>query len=153
MARIPKSKVYNPQKAEAYVGKRVLQNGDTLTAIKGSFTPVPNGPLVKKKGVFKGSTLKNGGNMAKVKKAQTGRTIDSLINVVKTKPNTDASMRASGMYAGMSDKSTPKQVFKMAGARFVEGAKGLKNAVTGKQKNGGKTSKGCMSCGGKMKKK
>ena len=25
MARIPKSKVYNPQKAEAYVGKRVLQ--------------------------------------------------------------------------------------------------------------------------------
>ena len=61
MARIPKSKVYNPQKAEAYVGKRVLQNGDTLTAIKGSFTPVPNGPLIKKKGPFKGSSLKNGG--------------------------------------------------------------------------------------------
>ena len=65
MARIPKSKVYNPQKAEAYVGKRVLQNGDTLTAIKGSFTPVPNGPLVKKKGVFKGSTLKNGSKIKK----------------------------------------------------------------------------------------
>ena len=61
MARIPKSKVYNPQKAEAYVGKGVLQNGDTLTAIKGSFTPVPNGPLIKKKGPFKGSSLKNGG--------------------------------------------------------------------------------------------
>lgn len=25
-------------------------------------TPVPNGPLIKKKGPFKGSTLKNGGN-------------------------------------------------------------------------------------------
>ena len=61
MAKIPKTKVYNPQKAEAYVGKRVLQNGDTLTAIKGSFTPVPNGPLIKKKGPFKGSSLKNGG--------------------------------------------------------------------------------------------
>ena len=60
MAKIPKTKVYNPQKAEAYVGKGVLRNGDTLTAIKGHFSPVPNGPLIKKKGPFKGSTLKNG---------------------------------------------------------------------------------------------
>ena len=28
-------------------------------------TPVPNGPLVKKKGEFKGSTLKNGGKVPK----------------------------------------------------------------------------------------
>ena len=63
MARIPKSKMYNPQKAEAYVGKGVLRNGDTLTAIKGSFTPVPNGPLIKKKGPFKGSGLKKGGKV------------------------------------------------------------------------------------------
>lgn len=63
MARIPKSKVYNPQKAEAYVGKGVLRNGDTLTAIKGSFTPVPNGPLIKKKGPFRDSTLKKGGKV------------------------------------------------------------------------------------------
>ena len=62
MARIPKTKVYNPQKAEAYVGKGVLRNGDTLSPIKGSITPVPNGPLIKKKGPFKGSTLKNGGS-------------------------------------------------------------------------------------------
>jgi hypothetical protein len=46
---------YNPQKATAYVGKGVLKNG-------GSITPVPNGPLIKKKGQFKGSTLKNGGS-------------------------------------------------------------------------------------------
>lgn len=57
MARIPKTKVYNPQKAEAYVGKRVLKNGDTLPAIKGAITPVPNGPLIKKDG----TALKNGG--------------------------------------------------------------------------------------------
>ena len=63
MARIPKTKVYNPQKAEAYVGKRVLKNGDTLPAIKGAITPVPNGPLIKKKGPYAGSTLKNGGKV------------------------------------------------------------------------------------------
>lgn len=56
MARIPKTKVYNPQKAEAYVGKGVLRAG-------GKITPVPNGPLVKKKGPFKGSTLKDGGKV------------------------------------------------------------------------------------------
>jgi hypothetical protein len=58
MAKIPKTKVYNPQKAEAYVGKRVLKNGDTLSPIKGAITPVPNGPLIKKDG----TSLKNGGS-------------------------------------------------------------------------------------------
>jgi hypothetical protein len=56
MPRIPKTKVYNPQKASAYVGKGVLRAG-------GKITPVPNGPLVKKKGEFKGSTLKDGGKV------------------------------------------------------------------------------------------
>ena len=58
MARIPKTKVYNPQKASAYVGKGVLRKG-------GAITPVPNGPLIKKDG----TSLKKGG---KVKKARTG---------------------------------------------------------------------------------
>ena len=58
MARIPKTKVYNPQKAEAYVGKRVLKNGDTLSPIKGAITPVPNGHLIKKDG----TSLRNGGS-------------------------------------------------------------------------------------------
>jgi hypothetical protein len=60
MAKIPKTKVYNPQKAEAYVGKGVLRNGDTLSPIKGSITPVPNGHLIKKDG----TSLKNGGKTA-----------------------------------------------------------------------------------------
>jgi hypothetical protein len=60
MAKIKKLKKispgpYNPQKAVAYVGKGVLKNG-------GGITPVPDGPLIKKKGPFKGSTLKNGGS-------------------------------------------------------------------------------------------
>ena len=55
MATIKKPGPYNPQKASAYVGKDVLKNG-------GGITPVPNGPLIKKKGEFKGSTLKNGGS-------------------------------------------------------------------------------------------
>jgi hypothetical protein len=60
---------YNPQKATAYVGKGVLRNGDTIPAIKGAITPVPNGPLIKKKGPFKGSTLKNGGKLKAIVKA------------------------------------------------------------------------------------
>jgi hypothetical protein len=44
----------NPQNATAYVGPGVLRKG-------GNITPVPNGPLIKKKGPFKGSTLKAGG--------------------------------------------------------------------------------------------
>jgi len=52
----------NPQKASAYVGPGVLRKG-------GKITPVPNGPLIKKKGIYAGSTLKAGG---KVKKAQDG---------------------------------------------------------------------------------
>jgi hypothetical protein len=52
----------NPQKASAYVGPGVLKQG-------GKITPVPNGPLIKKTGKFKGSTLKAGGV---VKKAKSG---------------------------------------------------------------------------------
>ena len=40
---------------------RKAKKGDTITSVKGAITPVPDGPLVKKRGVFKGSTLKNGG--------------------------------------------------------------------------------------------
>jgi hypothetical protein len=51
--------VKNPQKATAYVGKGVLRNGDTLTSIKGHFSPVPNGHLIKKDG----TALKKGGKV------------------------------------------------------------------------------------------
>ena len=58
----------NPQKASAYVGPGVLRKG-------GKITKVPNGPLIKKKGPYAGSTLKSGGA---IKKAQNGtKTADS----------------------------------------------------------------------------
>lgn len=42
---------------------RKAQKGDTIPSIKGAITPVPNGPLVKKKGIYAGSTLKSGGKV------------------------------------------------------------------------------------------
>ena len=82
MAKIPKTKVYNPQKAEAYVGKGVLRNGDTLSPIKGSITPVPNGHLIKKDG----TSLKKGGKLdafSKVKKAMKPKKEKMWMNKVK----------------------------------------------------------------------
>jgi hypothetical protein len=38
--------------------KKLLKSAPKMRGV----TPVPNGPLVKKKGEFKGSTLKNGGS-------------------------------------------------------------------------------------------
>jgi hypothetical protein len=66
----------NPQKASAYVGPGVLRKG-------GKITPVPNGPLIKKKGPYAGSTLKSGGA---IKKAQNGtKTKDSTAYFNKEK--------------------------------------------------------------------
>jgi len=65
----------NPQKATAYVGPGVLRKG-------GKITPVPNGPLIKKKGAFKGSTLKTGGT---IKKAINGTTTTQTTNPPMTR--------------------------------------------------------------------
>jgi hypothetical protein len=48
-------------------------------------TPVPNGPLVKKKGPFKGSTLKTGGRV--IKKAQEGTTLDKIKEQTRLRQN------------------------------------------------------------------
>jgi hypothetical protein len=66
----------NPQNATAYVGPGVLRKG-------GKITPVPNGPLIKKKGPFKGSTLKSGG---KIKKAVNGVTTTTQTTEPVKKP-------------------------------------------------------------------
>ncbi len=79
MASIKKPGPYNPQKATAYVGKGVLKQG-------GKITPVPDGPLIKKKGEFKGSTLKNGGKIKcwtgyvkKGTKKKGGKTVNNCV--------------------------------------------------------------------------
>lgn len=100
MAKIPKTKVYNPQKATAYVGKGVLRNGDTLSPIKGSITPVPNGHLIKKDG----TSLKNGGKIScwtgyvkKGTKKKGGKTVNNCVKkVMKDGGSTPAWTRKEG---------------------------------------------------------
>ena len=87
---------YNPQKAVAYVGKGVLRYGDTIPANKGAITTVPNGPLIKKKGPFKGSTLKKGGTVVKVG-GQTHK-------VFKNKKGDVVVDHTAGIPAGIWDK-------------------------------------------------
>jgi hypothetical protein len=82
MASIRKAGPWNPQKATAYVGKGVLRNGDTLSPIKGSITPVPNGHLIKKDG----TSLKKGGKIdafSKVKKAMRSKKQKMFMDKVK----------------------------------------------------------------------
>jgi hypothetical protein len=82
MASIKKAGPWNPQKATAYVGKGVLRNGDTLSPIKGSITPVPNGHLIKKDG----TSLKKGGKIdafSKVKKAMRSKKQKMFMDKVK----------------------------------------------------------------------
>ena len=69
MAKIPKTKVYNPQKAEAYVGKGVLRTG-------GKITPVPNGHLIKKNG----DALKNGGTVSPAWQRKEGKNPSGGLN-------------------------------------------------------------------------
>jgi hypothetical protein len=100
MAKIPKTKVYNPQKAEAYVGRGVLRNGDTLSPIKGAITPVPNGHLIKKDG----TSLKNGGKIKcwtgyvkKGTKKKGGKTVNNCVKkVMKDGGSTPAWTRKEG---------------------------------------------------------
>jgi hypothetical protein len=124
----------NPQKASAYVGPGVLKQG-------GKITPVPNGPLIKKKGPFKGSTLKSGGT---IKKAQAGKrvpvksvsTLTPAGTTVDTKPKgrdlTSSEMtRLTSVPKTQKDRSNavslmsynnyvknPKQGFQKAGLSF-----------------------------------
>jgi hypothetical protein len=100
MAKIPRTKVYNPQKAEAYVGKGVLRNGDTLSPIKGAITPVPNGHLIKKDG----TSLKKGGKIKcwtgyvkKGTKKKGGKTVNNCVKkVMKDGGSTPAWTRKEG---------------------------------------------------------
>ena len=107
---------YNPQKATAYVGKGVLKDG-------GGITPVPNGPLVKKKGPFKGSTLKKGGT---VKKAQMGDVVKSA-PIMKDGGKTPAWQRKAGKNpaGGLNAKG-------VASYRKANPGSKLKTAVTTK---------------------
>ena len=104
MARIPKTKVYNPQKAEAYVGKGVLRAG-------GKITPVPNGPLVKKKGEFKGSTLKSGGKVSPAWQRKEGKNPEGGLNAKGRASYNRANPGKPGLKAPQPEGGSRKKSF------------------------------------------
>jgi hypothetical protein len=104
MARIPKTKVYNPQKASAYVGKGVLRAG-------GKITPVPNGPLVKKKGEFKGSTLKDGGKVSPAWQRKEGKSESGGLNAKGRASYNRANPGKPGLKAPQPEGGSRKKSF------------------------------------------
>ena len=104
MATIPKTKVYNPQKAEAYVGKRVLRDG-------GGITPVPNGPLIKKKGPFKGSTLKSGGKVSPAWQRKEGKNPEGGLNAKGRASYNRANPGKPGLKAPQPEGGSRKKSF------------------------------------------
>ena len=104
MARIPKTKVYNPQKASAYVGKGVLRAG-------GKITPVPNGPLVKKKGEFKGSTLKDGGKVSPAWQRKEGKNPSGGLNAKGRASYNRANPGKPGLKAPQPEGGSRKKSF------------------------------------------
>ena len=103
MATIPKTKVYNPQKAEAYVGKGVLRNG--------GITPVPNGPLIKKKGPFKGSTLKSGGKVSPAWQRKEGKNPEGGLNAKGRASYNRANPGKPGLKAPQPEGGSRKKSF------------------------------------------
>jgi hypothetical protein len=104
MARVPKTKVYNPQKASAYVGKGVLRAG-------GKITPVPNGPLVKKKGEFKGSTLKDGGKVSPAWQRKEGKSESGGLNAKGRASYNRANPGKPGLKAPQPEGGSRKKSF------------------------------------------
>jgi hypothetical protein len=126
----------NPQKATAYVGPGVLRKG-------GKITPVPNGPLIKKTGQFKGSTLKAGGV---IKKAQAGKRVPvKSVSTLTAPKGTTVDMKPSVPELTASDKirlaTIPKtkrqqQQDKVQAVRQISYNNYVKNPKSGFQKPG-----------------
>jgi hypothetical protein len=104
MASIKKAGPWNPQKAEAYVGKGVLRSG-------GNITPVPNGPLVKKKGEFKGSTLKNGGKVSPAWQRKEGKNPEGGLNAKGRASYNRANPGKPGLKAPQPEGGSRKKSF------------------------------------------
>jgi hypothetical protein len=65
-------------------------------------TKVPNGPLIKKTGKFKGSTLKNGGPVKK----ETNTVVKDKTSIPK--PKTRGTIRNKPIYSGINPNATKK---------------------------------------------
>jgi hypothetical protein len=105
-------------------------------------TPVPNGPLVKKKGEFKGSTLKNGGKSParKLKKAQVGKSISAADSVLKY--SRLAQKQIDTLQNPKTSDKTYKEVYKRLRGSTLPQEKKWMDVATGrkpapKQRSGG----------------
>lgn len=124
-------------------------------------TPVPNGPLVKKKGEFKGSTLKEGG---KVKKAQDGRKVDDFFKKLGPKSDSASSkvmtpdeikkrtvsdkpkIQTPGVIGGFKPLSNPVKVpSSRIGGKIKKAKTGAWQRKEGKNPSGGLNAKGRAS--------
>jgi hypothetical protein len=117
----------NPQNATAYVGPGVLRKG-------GKITPVPNGPLIKKKGPYAGSTLKSGG---KVKKGQEGVKIGNTTYTITN--STKDTIKGNPKYPGTRTPRTS-----MSNSKTDQGISSVKRLLKSKAKNGANTKKAMM---------
>jgi len=120
---------YNPQKATAYVGKGVLRKG-------GNITPVPDGPLIKKKGEFKGSTLKNGGKSPawqrkEGKNPEGGLNAKGVASYRRANPGSKLKMAVTTKPSKLDPNSKPAKRRKSFCAR-MSGVKGPMKKPNGK---------------------
>jgi len=108
MATIKKRGPYNPQKAEAYVGKDVLKNG-------GGITPVPNGHLIKKDG----TSLKNGGKVSPAWQRKEGKNPSGGLNAKGRASYNRANPGKPGLKAPQPEGGSRKKSFcaRMSGVK------------------------------------
>jgi hypothetical protein len=120
--------VKNPQKATAYVGKGVLRNGDTLTSIKGHFSPVPNGHLIKKDG----TALKKGGKVSPAWQRKEGKNPAGGLNAKGVASYRRANPGSKLKTAVTTKPSKLKAGSKAAGRRksFCSRMSGMKKKLT-----------------------
>jgi hypothetical protein len=128
MASIRKAGPWNPQKATAYVGKGVLRNGDTLSPIKGSITPVPNGHLIKKDG----TSLKKGGKVSPAWQRKEGKSEAGGLNAKGVASYRRANPGSKLKTAVTTKPSKLKAGSKAAGRRksFCSRMSGMKKKLT-----------------------
>jgi hypothetical protein len=94
-------------------------------------TPVPNGPLVKKKGPFKGSTLKNGGTTTKQTtiKPDYSDMVTTKRGFSKDKPYTPTARDSSYYRQGFDMATKGKPVIPAYDMKTTQGMRGYYEAT------------------------
>jgi hypothetical protein len=107
----------------------------------GKITKVTNGPLIKKKGPYAGSTLKAGG---KVNKGQEGVKIGNTTYTITN--STKDTIKGNPKYPGTRTPRTS-----MSNSKTDQGISNVKKLLKSKAKNGANTKKAMMGMGNLFK--